>query len=125
MVALKVGVVRFGLYGAASGVARSDAPLCGLTEHSSLALPEVQWPKTLGRRFAFTANDLLAVRESVRAGLGVALLPHYLADPGLVLFEHIPQVEREIWLAYPVEYRDTERFRPVIAWLAQVLGECP
>lgn len=125
MVALKVGRVRFGLYGAAAAPASDGQPLCGLTEHSNLTLPEVQWPKTLGRRFAFTANDLLAVRESVRAGLGVALLPHYLADPGLVLYEHIPQVEREIWLAYPTEYRNTERFRPVIAWLAQVLGECP
>lgn len=124
VVAMKVGSMRFGLYGAQGRVIDSDSPLCGLLEHA-FVLPEVQWPKGLGRRFAFHSNSLTAVREAVLAGLGIALLPHYLAGAGLVLQQEVPEVEREIWLAYPVEFRDTARFRPVIAWLAETLAQCP
>ncbi|MHB0775618.1 LysR family transcriptional regulator [Halomonas sp. WWR20] len=126
MVAKSVGTMRFGLYGSKDLGLAGEAPLCGLHEERP-SLPEIIWPQGLGRRFAFQSNNLIAVRESVRAGLGVALLPHYLAvtDTRLKLLYEVPDVEREIWLAYPSEFRDTSRFRPVIDWLAGELSQCP
>jgi DNA-binding transcriptional LysR family regulator len=130
VVAQRAGTVNFGLY-APAGMApatalASDTPLCGLLDEG-FTLPEVEWPRTLNRRFAFQSNSLLTVGEAVRTGLGVALLPHYLAadDPGLRLVQEVPEVNREIWLAYPAEFRGASRFRPVIDWLAETLAECP
>ncbi|GJG96293.1 LysR family transcriptional regulator [Cupriavidus pauculus] len=130
LVAQRAGTIHFGVYapaGMAAAVAESrDTPLCGLLDEG-FALPEVEWPQALGRRFSFQSNSFLAVREGVRAGLGVALLPHYLGadEPGLSLVRGIPEVVREIWLAYPPEFRGASRFRPVIDWLAEALATCP
>lgn len=130
MVAQRAGTMHFGLYapsGMPAATAESrDTPLCGLLDEGFL-LPEVEWPRAQARRFAFQSNSFLAVREGVRAGLGVALLPHYLAagEPGLALVRNVPDVIREIWLAYPVEFRGASRFRPVIDWLADALAACP
>ena len=130
MVAQRAGTMRFGLY-APSGMSAAqaesrDTPMCGLLDEG-FALPEVDWPRAQQRRFAFQSNSFLAVREGVRAGLGVALLPHHLGadEPGLSLVRHVPEVIREIWLAYPVEFRGASRFRPVIDWLTATLAECP
>lgn len=130
MVAQRAGTAHFGLY-APSGMPAAQAesretPLCGLLDEG-FALPEVDWPQTLERRYSFQSNSLLAVREAVRTGLGVALLPHYIAadETGLSLIRNVPEVVREIWLAYPVEFRGASRFRPVIDWLTDALAECP
>lgn len=130
LVAQRAGTIQFGLYAPAvmsAAVAESrDTPLCGLLDEG-FSLPEVQWPLELGRRFSFQSNSFVAVREGVRAALGVALLPHYLAagEPGLTLVRNVPEVLREIWLAYPPEFRGASRFRPVIDWLAEALSNCP
>ena len=126
MVAQRAGTLRFGLYGAAHGPVGDDAPLCGLLDEG-FALPEVAWPQSLGRRFAFQSNSQLAVRAAVRGGLGIALLPHFIGrdDPALQLVREVPEVIREIWLAYPAEFRGASRFRPVIDWLADNLADCP
>lgn len=126
VVARRVGTLRFGLYAAEHLAVNADTPLCSLHEEQ-LNLPEVTWPQRQARRVTYQSNSQLAVREAVRAGLGVALLPHYLAadEPGLRRVEDVDEVTREIWLAYPEEFRDTARFRPVIEWLAACLGQCP
>jgi len=130
LVAQRAGTIQFGLYAPtvmSAAVAESrDTPLCGLLDEG-FSLPEVQWPLELGRRFSFQSNSFVAVREGVRAALGVALLPHYLAagEPGLTLVRNVPEVLREIWLAYPPEFRGASRFRPVIDWLAEALSNCP
>ncbi|WP_244785606.1 LysR family transcriptional regulator [Cupriavidus pauculus] len=130
MVAQRAGTIHFGLYAPAdmpAALADSrDTSMCGLLDEG-FSLPEVEWPLAQARRFSFQSNSLLAVREGVRAGLGVALLPHYIGagEPGLALIRNVPEVVREIWLAYPVEFRGASRFRPVIDWLAQTLAECP
>ncbi|MNQ93587.1 LysR family transcriptional regulator [Cupriavidus campinensis] len=126
LVAQRAGTLRFGLYASTRGAVADDAPLCGLLDEG-FTLPEVAWPQSLGRPFAFQSNSLLAVRAAVRAGLGIALLPHFLAhdDPALQRVREVPEVEREIWLAYPAEFRGASRFRPVIDWLADTLADCP
>lgn len=130
VVAQRAGTMHFGLYapaGMSAAEAESrDTPLCGLLDEG-FALPEVDWQQTIERRFSFQSNSQLAVREAVRGGLGVALLPHYIgaSEPGIRLICEVPEVVREIWLAYPVEFRGASRFRPVINWLAETLADCP
>lgn len=130
LVAQRVGTIHFGLYApAAMSAAEANAretPLCGLLDEG-FTLPEVQWPQAQARHFSFQSNSFLAVREGVRAGLGVALLPHYLGagEAGLALVRNVPEVVREVWLAYPAEFRGASRFRPVIDWLAATLADCP
>lgn len=130
LVAQRAGTIHFGLYAPramSAAVAESrETPFCGLLDEG-LTLPEVDWPQAQGRRFSFQSNSFVAVREGVRAGLGIALLPHYLAadEPGLILVRNVPEVIREIWLAYPPEFRGASRFRPVIDWLAEALAGCP
>lgn len=123
VVAQRVGQLGFGLYRAHATVPTPATPLCGLID-AHLPLPEVDWSKATPRRLAFQANSLLAVREAVAAGAGMALLPHYLAstDGRLVLDQAVPQVQRELWLAYPPEFRDTPRFAPVLDWLRATLA---
>jgi DNA-binding transcriptional LysR family regulator len=125
VVAQRVGTVRFGLYGSATLPMDDSTPLCALLDEG-YGIPEATWPHGAKRRIAFHSNNLLAVREAVRAGLGTALLPHYVAhnDAGLRLLREVPEVMREIWLAYPTEFRGASRFRPVIEWLADTLSRC-
>jgi DNA-binding transcriptional LysR family regulator len=102
-----------------------STPLCALLDEG-YDIPEATWPLHAKRRIAFHANNMLAICEGVRAGLGTALLPHYVAreDEGLRLLHEVPEVMREIWLAYPTEFRGASRFRPVIEWLADTLSQC-
>ncbi|CAG9166966.1 LysR family transcriptional regulator [Cupriavidus pinatubonensis] len=125
VVAQRVGAVRFGLYGSASVPMDDSTPLCALLDEG-YDIPEATWPLHAKRRIAFHANNMLAICEGVRAGLGTALLPHYVArgDAGLRLLHEVPEVMREIWLAYPTEFRGASRFRPVIEWLADTLSQC-
>ncbi|MDF3836314.1 LysR family transcriptional regulator [Cupriavidus basilensis] len=134
VIAQRAGSMGFGLYAparpAGAGPWREQdlgaAPLCGLLDEG-LALPESEWTRTLAARTGFQSNNLLAVHEAIRNGLGIGLLPHYLArqDERLALIREVPEVVREIWLAYPREFRGASRFRPVIDWLARTLHTCP
>ncbi|WP_454721772.1 MULTISPECIES: LysR family transcriptional regulator [Cupriavidus] len=134
VIAQRAGSMGYGLYAPArqpgSGpwpeAALAAAPLCGLLDEG-LALPESEWTRRAGARTGFQSNNMLAVHEAICGGLGIGLLPHHLArgDARLALVRDVPEVIREIWLAYPREFRGASRFRPVIDWLAQTLAECP
>ncbi|AOZ07028.1 LysR family transcriptional regulator [Cupriavidus malaysiensis] len=134
VVAQRAGTVQFGFYVRARDAAmhRPDAsasaalPCCALLD-DGLGLPECAWPQARGGPVAFQSNSLHAVQQAVRAGLGAGLLPHYLAahDVSLAKLHDVPEVTREIWLAYPAEFRGHSRFRPVIDWLQQTLATCP
>ncbi|WP_420996302.1 LysR family transcriptional regulator [Cupriavidus sp. 30B13] len=134
VIAQRAGSMGFGLYAPArppgSGPWPAEelaaAPLCGLLDEG-LALPESEWTRRAGARTGFQSNNMLAVHEAVCGGLGIGLLPHHLArgDARLVQVRDVPEVVREIWLAYPRELRGASRFRPVIDWLARTLAQCP
>lgn len=87
-------------------------------EESLLDTPQQQWlEKTAaGRPFAFRSNDLNALFQAVRAGLGVGVLPHFMArnDPLLV---PIPSpectVKRTLWLVLHPDVRRSPRVRAV------------
>lgn len=134
VVAKRLGNMGYGLYIRRGhphaeqfmGAAAPALPLCRLDD-SLAGLPESQW---LARhrpnaRTTFVSNSLPAVHQAVKAGWGAALLPSFLAAPDgdLVCLSERPVVTREIWLAYPREYRNTPRYRTVIDYLAMLVSE--
>lgn len=85
-------------------------------------LPEAQW--VLRRypqaRVVLRASVGALVLEAVRAGLGVAVLPCYLAggDPALVRMTE-PVLLREAWLLLHRALRRTARVRAVADWVSE------
>jgi len=116
-----------GLYAAREYLAgrpyRPGDPLRGhdlLGYHASLAsMPEARWldERAQGARFALRANRVDLLLPAAVAGLGLAVLPCYLADgePRLVrLLGPREVVMRELWL---VLHRDSRRIGRIRAFV--------
>ncbi len=90
LVALKLGAVRFHLYAAPAYLARRGTPrtLADLANHAIVALPRGPLAATSMPAEAApactTCDDKFFVRELLRAGGGIGLLPSYLADADLL-----------------------------------------
>lgn len=91
LVVRKLGSVGYGLYGAAERLA--DA--CGARafigfDETMRGTAQKQWleSQAAGERVTFRSNDLFTHYQAARAGLGIALLPHFMLQPadGLVPF---------------------------------------
>jgi DNA-binding transcriptional LysR family regulator len=81
---------------------------------------------TAGRPYAFWTNDAVAMLAACRAGLGVAVLPHFLGrgDPSLVLHPDYGHVlSRPLWLAVHPDVRRSPRVTLMAELLAAVLQE--
>jgi len=77
-----------------------------------------------GRRVGFRCNGSDTLLAAARAGLGIALLPSFLADGDPALRRLSPEVgfRNEIWLLVHGELRRAPRIRVVIEWLDDVLA---
>lgn len=87
--------------------------------HALAATSVARWmARTLPRaQVAFRADSLLALREAVAAGLGVAALPCYLADPDprLRRIHHpVAELTNELWLLVHPDLRRTARIRAFV-----------
>jgi DNA-binding transcriptional LysR family regulator len=93
-----------------------------ITYEDGLAhLPQAQWTARAARSGTVAplqVNDAEAIVQAVRAGLGRALLPCFLAgrEPGLVQIGK-PVLARELWLLVHPELRPLARIAAAIAWL--------
>ncbi|WP_075796510.1 LysR family transcriptional regulator [Massilia putida] len=90
--------------------------------------PQQQWLAKFaaGRPYAFWTNDAAAMLAACRAGLGVAVLPHFLGrgDPALVLHPEYGQVlSRPLWLAVHPDVRRSPRVTLMADLLAALLQE--
>jgi DNA-binding transcriptional LysR family regulator len=122
--------IGFALYASRDYLARHGTQHWSFVgyEESLLDMPQQQWlDKTAaGRPFAFRTNDLSALFQAVRAGLGVGVLPHFLArnDPVLAL---IPSPEcpvtRTLWLVLHPDVRRSPRVRAVADGLVEIFSE--
>jgi len=124
-IAIPAGEVEFNLYVARKLATGSAASLRALLDtlpfiawiDDDQRLPMTDWLNELfGSRPALLAsNSLLAQYEAARAGLGIALLPDYLAANDAQL-RKLPDVEiptrRMLWIVY---HRDMKNSRLVIA----------
>lgn len=79
---------------------------------------EMNWLETIGRdgqgpRYpALRINSLVALREAVANGIGIAVLPDYLARdyPGLVtLLDDLEMPVFDTYFVYPKDLKDTKR----------------
>ncbi|CAN7635479.1 LysR family transcriptional regulator [Bradyrhizobium sp. LjRoot220] len=75
-------------------------------------------------RIVLRANSLLALRSAAAAGLGVAALPCYLADPAAELRRvttPLPDMEGSLWLLTHPDLRKVARIRTVLDFMADAL----
>lgn len=127
LVARKLGALAHAFYGAragrASGALDAEGPFIGYGE----ALAQLEHERWLdevlpGRTVVFRANTFASVMAAARAGVGVALLPCFAADPdpGLVrLSSSLSPPTRELWLVVHGDLRRAVRIRTVMDWIVQ------
>jgi DNA-binding transcriptional LysR family regulator len=127
LVARRLSPMAYGFYAGRGypGAGRSEVDFAGdlfLGFDDSLAsVPQERWLSKLApeRRVVFRSNSTATLLAATRTGLGVALLPRYIADaePGLVRLRGPDPVEHELWLLVHGDLRRAPRVRAVIDWL--------
>lgn len=131
LVTRKLSEIAHRLYAAAGSAAARrgrvdlDAdPFAGFDE-SLASTPQERWLARVApaRRIAFRCNSTAALVAAARAGVGVAVLPCFVADrdPGLVALEGPRPEPHELWLLVHGDLRRTPRVRAVIEWIDAVV----
>lgn len=136
LVARRAGAMAFCLYASSDYLRRhgrsgglEDARLRGhalLGYERGLAgrAEAMAWADELEGRVVLRATSSGALLAAAEAGLGVALLPCFLADPVKGLARVIPALRlREIWLTVHGELRRSARVRAGLEFLEEVLRE--
>ena len=131
----RLGNLGFGLYGARSYLDMRPAGLetsqfdgdsfIGWTESHS-HLPAAQWINRIqrGKSCRLETNTLSAQLSATIAGLGLAVLPHYLArQAGLVCL--LPEIgaDQPIWLVLQSDLAHSRRVRAVADHLQQLFED--
>ncbi|HET8708048.1 MAG TPA: LysR family transcriptional regulator [Pseudomonadales bacterium] len=96
-------------------------------EDSLIEMPQQQWLEkaAAGRPFTFRSNDLNILLQAVRSGLGVGVLPHFLAhnDPLLIpISSPACPVKRTLWLVMHPDVRLSPRVRAVADELVEIFA---
>lgn len=133
LVGKHIGPIRVALYSAKKGGARkftdveagkSDwiAPDDALPEHPSVIWRKRHFPKATPR---YRVNSIFSVLELVAMGLGVGIVPLFLADGRsdvVRLTEPLDECETELWLLTHPESRHLRRVGAVYSHLAQAMN---
>ena len=128
-----IGPIRVSLYAAKKGGVRkftdveagnSDwiAPDDALPEHPSVIWRKRRFPKAILR---YRVNSIHSVLELVALGLGVGVVPLFLADGRsdvIRLTEPLDECETELWLLTHPESRHLRRVGAVYSHLAQAMN---
>jgi len=128
LVRRKLFTVHYHVYASAEYVKRQGRPksLEDLDKHRILTyggpvpspFKEMNWLETSGRdgqgprEPALRINSLLALREAVAQGVGIAILPDYLVkdNPRLIhVLEDMDMPEFDTFFVYPEDLKDTKR----------------
>lgn len=129
----RLGTLGFGLYGSPAYVnARPGGPDAAAFDHDAFIgwseaqshLPAAQWIERAlrGRPPALATTTLSAQFSAVVAGLGLAVLPHFLGrDAGLVQLPAELGVDQTIWLVIHADLAASRRVRVVADHLAEVI----
>ncbi|HEX3140605.1 MAG TPA: LysR family transcriptional regulator [Rhizobacter sp.] len=132
LVGRRIGPIRVALYAAKRGrgckfadveEGKSDwiAPDDALPEHPSVVWRKRHFPKVAPR---YRVNSILSVLELVALGLGVGIVPLFLAEGRsdvVRLTEPLDECETELWLLTHPESRHLRRVGAVFAHLAQTM----
>lgn len=133
LVGRRVGAIRVALYGprkrgapafedVESGDADWIAPDDALPEHPSVLWRKRNLPKAVPR---YRVNSILSVLELVGLGLGVGILPLFLAEGRKNLerlTEPLEDAETDLWLLTHPESRHLRRVATVYGHLARTLS---
>jgi DNA-binding transcriptional LysR family regulator len=127
-----VGWAVFGprsMAGAAFDVARDAGghEWVGLVDHASVARMTKWLRDHVGDdRIAFRANTMIGMAEAVAAGMGLGLLPCFIAgtSPGLTrLTGTLPELEGQLWLLTHPDLSATARVRAFLDFCAAEIAE--
>ena len=133
LVGKHIGPIRVALYAAKRGSARQFAdvdagkadwvaPDDALPEHPSVVWRKRHFPKAAPR---YRVNSILSVLELVVLGLGVGIVPLFLADGRndvIRLGEPLDECETELWLLTHPESRHLRRVGAVYSHLAETMN---
>lgn len=129
LVARALGTIGYGLYAATTYLERPPVQWEFLGYDESLRrVPQQQWLEKIaaGRRFILRSNDLAALHQGARAGLGIAVLPHFLGGDDEVLTlvpGPICPIERQLWLVMHPDLRRSPRTKAVADVLAALVSD--
>lgn len=132
LVGKHIGPIRVALYTAKKGgIKRFDdtvaaqahwiAPDDALPEHPSVVWRKKHFPKVVPR---YRVNSILTVAELVGQGLGIGILPVFLAQRRAdvtPLTEVLDECQTELWLLTHTESRHLRRVSAVYGYLSQNL----
>jgi DNA-binding transcriptional LysR family regulator len=102
-----------------------DAPV--VSGDDSLAHTDsVKWMESqAGERIVLRANTMAGRLYAARAGIGIAALPCFSADPDPMLVrvtDPIPEMENELWLLTHPDLRNTARIKAFMEFMAASLA---
>lgn len=131
LVARCIGKMGYGLYAATGYADRPSSDWAFLGYDESLGqVPQQRWLNQIAgeRRFVFRSNDLAALLNAARAGLGAAALPGFLADhdPALsLLADHTCPSVRQLWLVMHPDVKRSPRVRLIADLLVELFAQTP
>ncbi|MDR6890784.1 MULTISPECIES: LysR family transcriptional regulator [Variovorax] len=127
LAARKLGELSFRLYGAPTWLSRAESEWSFVGYGD--ALNEVPHQQLLARiagerPFVLRSNDLAAVHQACRAGMGLAMLPSFLARTDDALIE-VPGADRhmlrEIWCVVHPDVRRSPRVRLMVDLIGELI----
>ena len=136
LVAKRVGNLGFGLYAAASYLARKGEPrtLADLAGHDLVGFGEVPFLPSQGswlmqaaggRALAFRSNSLTAQYQAIRAGWGIGAAPHFVMAKDAGVRRVLPEARapvQDLWLVVHGDLRRSPRIRLVFDELAALFA---
>lgn len=138
LVIRRAGHMGLGLYASRSYLERQGAPesTADLLGHALIGpgselchLEESRWLESVakGARYLLRCDDMPSRLAAVEAGLGIAVLPHVLAQRSgrlqpILGSENVPS--KTVWLVVHRDLRELARVRAAFAWLDNVLVAC-
>jgi DNA-binding transcriptional LysR family regulator len=131
LVMRKLSDLAYGLYasprlvGTRRQVDLAKDPFVGFDD-SMVSVPQERWLASVApdRRVVFRCNSTASLVSAARTGVGVAVLPSFIAaeTPDLVRLEGPVPVVHELWLLVHGDLRETPRVRAVIDWVDELVA---
>lgn len=132
LIGKQIGPIRVALFGSKTGIVQSSADLKSgkavwiapddaLPDHPSVLWRKRHFPKV---QPTYRVNSILTVMELINQGLGIGVVPMFLAkmQPGLLqLTEVLDECQTELWLLTHAESRHLRRVSAVYGYLSQTL----
>ena len=130
----RIGTLGFGLYGAPSYMeGRVEGSEVNLERDEIIAwaegyghLPAARWVERAlrGRAPAVVTTSLAAQVAGCTSGLGLAVLPHFLAQPrALICLDADLGIDQPIWLVTQTDLTSSRRVQAVANFLREIVSE--